>query len=215
MPRSKSIPVELNLNLDADAFKKLLRQERHQGNIYQAYRGCKTQFADAGIPLRLFPGAPGQLKTKTHLVINEGSARLTRLQGKSELYQLLWYIPKHLQAMEDPGIDAAWLAARDSPAKFKVGDVCLYCNPRDRNHGEKMEITQGFHYTHVNDVAGRFINKNGKRFDYRWGYMARAIGEKPYFYAAHELMDTDYRTRHIRLIGAVQDDTSEISQTAA
>lgn len=214
MPRSKSIPVVLNLNLDADAFKKLLRHERYSCNTYQSYRGSKAQFADAGIPLRLFPGAPGQLKTTTQLVINEGAARLTRLQGKSEPYLLLWYIPKHLQAIEDPGMDAARLAACDSPAKFKVGDVCLYCNPRDRNHGEKMEITGGFHYTRVNDIAGRFIDKDGKRFDYRWGYTARAIGGEPYFYAAHELMDTSHRIFHIRLIGAVQIDTNEISQTA-
>lgn len=215
MPRSKSIPVELNLNLDADAFKKLLRQEHHSCNTYQSYRGSKSQFADAGIPLRLFPGAPGQLKTTTQLVINEGAARLTRLQGKSELYQLLWYIPKHLQAIEDPGIDAAMDALLDSPARYKVGDVCLCHSPGDEFHGEKLEITRGYGFVRSNSRTGHFIDKNGRRFNYRWGYVARSIGGEPLFYAAHELMDTDYRTRHIRLIGAVQDDTNEISQTAA
>lgn len=216
MPRTKCNSIELNLNLDADAFKKLLRQERHQGNIYQSYRGSKTQFADAGIPLRLFPGAPGQLKTTTQLVINEGAARLTRLQGKSELYQLLWYIPEHLRATEDPGIDAARAAAHASPARFKVGDACVWWNPGFKNHGEKLEITGGFQFCRINSpTTGRFIDKDGYRFDYRWGYWARAIADRPYFYAAYELRDINYGIRHIRLVGAVRDDTNEISQTAA
>lgn len=124
-------------------------------------------------------------------------------------------ISEHLRAIKDPGYEAALEASLASPARFNIGDVCIFWRPGDEDHLEKMEITSPFEFIRVNDSDGHFIGKGGERFDYQWGYMARAIGGKSYFYAAHELRDLNHRISHIRLVGAVSNDTNDDRQTAA
>ena len=128
---------------------------------------------------------------------------------------MLWYIPDHLRAIEDPGIEAAMKTSLDSPAKFNVGDVCVYWNPGYEFHSEKLEITEAYSFMRVYNPTGRFIDTDGERFDYRWGYAARAIGGKPSFYAAHDLLEPDHSIRHIRLVGAAETDRHEHGQAAA
>lgn len=200
MPRAKCNPIDLNIDFDSHEFESLSRPA--VSNINTKYRGNKSQFLDAGLPPGFFPGEPGQQKTVSRFVINGGSAILTRIQGKPDLFELVWYIPEHLRAIEDPGIDAAMTAAHASPARFKVGDACVWWCPGSDNHGEKLEITKGFQFCRHNSLTGRFIDKDGYRFDYQWGYWARAIADKPYFYPAYELRDIDHGIRHIRLVGA-------------
>ncbi len=122
-------------------------------------------------------------------------------------------IPEHLS--EDPGYEAAKEASLASPARFNVGDVCVCWQPGHGDHLEKMEITSPFGFRRVNDSDGHFIDKDGDRFSYQWGYLARAIGDESYFYAAHELRDLNYCISHIRLVGAVSDNTNDDRQTAA
>ena len=200
MPRTKCKPIELNIDFDSHQFESLPRPA--VSNNYTQHRGSKSQFLGAGLPLGFFPGDPGQLKTVSRFVINGGLAILTRIQGKPDLFELVWYIPEHLRAIEDPGIDAAMAAAHASPATFKVGDACVWWCPGYKDHGEKLEITGGYRFRRINSTTGRFIDKEGYRFDYRWGYWARAIADKPHFYPAYELRDINHGIRHIRLVGA-------------
>lgn len=95
---------------------------------------------------------------------------------------------------KDPGYESALKASSDSPARFHIGDVCIYWEPGYDLHGEKLEITSEYQFFRVD---------NGGRFDYKWGYLAREIGGQSLFYPAHSLVDINYRIRHLRLIGAV------------
>lgn len=124
-------------------------------------------------------------------------------------------IPEHLRVVKDPGYEAAKEASLASPARFNVGDVCVCWQPGHGDHLEKMEITSPFGFRRVNHSDGHFIDKDGDRFSYQWGYLARAIGDESYFYAAHELRNLNHRISHIRLVGAVSDDTNDDRQTAA
>lgn len=114
---------------------------------------------------------------------------------------------------KDPGYESALKASSDSPARFHIGDVCIYWAPGDDFHGEKLEITSEYQFFRVNSQDGRFFD-DGERFDYRWGYLARELGGQSLLYPAHLLVDINYRIRHLRLIGAVQDDTNEVGQAA-
>lgn len=214
MPRSKNSTIDLELDFDSDEFESLLFGKSDVA--YRVYRGSQEQLSNAGIPVSLFPGQPGRQKTISRFTINDGSSGcLRRLQGRYVRYELIWYIPEHLRAIVDPGYEAAMKASPASPARFKVGDVCVYWGHDYENHGEKLEITGAFGFYHVTSFTGRFINADGNRFDYKWGYVTRAIGGEPFFCAAHELLDIDHSIRHIRLVSAAQTDTNENIQFAA
>lgn len=217
MPRSKNSTVDVNLELDfdSDEFESLLFGK--SDITYILYKGSQEQLSKAGIPVTLFPGQPGRQKTISRFTINGGASILTCLYGKSKpvRYQLIWYIPEHLRAIADPGHEVAMKASTASPARFKVGDVCICRKPDYMDDGEKLEITGAFEFRCVLNSAGMFINKDGERFDYRWGYTAREIGGSPYFYPAHELLDIDHSIRHIRLVGAVPADDKENRHAAA
>lgn len=103
---------------------------------------------------------------------------------------------------KDPGYESALKASSDSPARFHIGDVCIYWAPGYDFHGEKLEITSEYQFFRVNSQDGRFFD-DGERFDYRWGYLARELGGQSLFYPAHLLVDINYRISHLRLIGAV------------
>lgn len=211
--KNSTVEVDLELDLDSDEFESLLFSE--SADAYRGYRGSQEQLSHAGIPVSLFPGQPGRLKTISRFTINGSNAQLSRLQGRYARYELVWWIPDHLRAIVDPGIEAAMKCSLASPARFNVGDICMYWNPGHEGHGEKLEITSAFEFSRVRDPAGRFIDKDGDRIDYRWGYRAREIGGRPYFYAAYELLDIDHSIRHIRLVGASRSETNENTQFAA
>ena len=211
---NSTVEVELDIDLDSEEFKSLLYLKYGSCNYAKFYRGSQEQLTNAGVPLPLFPGQPGRRKTITIFTIKGGEARLTRLQGKTVKYILAWYIPEHLRPIEDPGYESALKASLASPARFNVGDVCIYWAPGHDFHGEKLEITKAYQFMRANTPTGRFIDTDGKRFDYVWGYVAREIGGEPCFFSAHELRDIDHNIRHIRLVGAVETDTHEHGQAA-
>ena len=213
MPSRKhsTVDVDLALDLDSEEFKRLSDHEPFAGNELARYRGTQEQLIKAGIPLELFPGQPCRPKTLSRFMINGGDAQLYRSQGKNAKHILIWWIPAHLRVIDDPGYDTAITAAPlVSPARFNVGDLCVY-----REFDETLEITSGFGFYRVNHPAGGFITKEGRRLDYKWGYAARRLGGQPLFYAAHQLAELNGGVRHIRLVGGVRPDTNEIRANAA
>jgi hypothetical protein len=95
---------------------------------------------------------------------------------------------------------AALAQHHETEARFNVGDVCVYWNPEHEAHGTKVEIVRGFGLCLLSDDDGPYIDGEGGRVSYQYGYLARKLGGKEIFFRAHELRDEDWNLRHIRLV---------------
>ncbi|MFZ5540705.1 MAG: hypothetical protein ACOY5V_13290 [Pseudomonadota bacterium] len=88
-------------------------------------------------------------------------------------------------------------ALRDaSPAKFNVGEAA-WCDCGDE--WVLVEIVGGYDLYRVASSDGAHIDESG-RFDWAFGYVVKAPGEKEVFVLAHQLLDRDNRARHVRLV---------------
>lgn len=88
-------------------------------------------------------------------------------------------------------------ALRDaSPAKFNVGEAA-WCDCGD--DWVLVEIVGGYDLYRVASSDGAHIDEYG-RFDWAFGYVVKAPGEKEVFVLAHQLLDRDNRARHVRLV---------------
>lgn len=219
-----------NRNDTAKLHDDLKVEEYSWGRIF---KGSEAALVAAGlVQSEWLPGKPGGNKVSTVVVFEEdgkGHLLVGGHAGKREHLNIkragknsycVWksFSPAEVECRrreEDPGFEAAKKGSIASPARFNVGDVCTYWKPGYEGHGEKLEITTAFEFCCVRDSAGRFIDKDGDRIDYRWGYRAREIGGKSHFYAAYELLDRDHSIRHIRLVSAPQTDMNENRQFAA
>jgi hypothetical protein len=101
----------------------------------------------------------------------------------------------------DPGGAIAEARMTDSPARFRVGQTVRYWSPwhKDREDGQRMEITVAYGLHKVSDDDGPFVEASGDRISWRWGYCAQARGGKSSFFPAYMLQSIDYE-RHIRLV---------------
>ncbi|MHB0991397.1 MAG: hypothetical protein ACYC3O_03295 [Burkholderiales bacterium] len=211
--KSNTNKVDLELDMESIYFEYIALQSLKKD--FLSFSGSREQFINAGIPLTLFPDQSNQRKTVTKFAINgrKASLKITYLEIRREFpeieYELLWEIPEKLWPQPDPGIDTVIGTFTSSPANYQVGDLCIYWKPGHSAHCERMEITKPFSYYAVKTPRGRYFDERNYRFDYCLGYWARAIGERPLFYEAHELRDIDFRVRHIRLLK--NDDTDTIS----
>jgi hypothetical protein len=97
---------------------------------------------------------------------------------------------------------AALAHHQETEARFKVGDVCVHWYPNSSYHGTRLEITEGFDLYRVFDESGPYIDGNGERVSYKYGYCARELGEKSHFYPAHQLRDENWNLRHLQLVGS-------------
>ncbi|MDM0118901.1 hypothetical protein [Variovorax arabinosiphilus] len=102
---------------------------------------------------------------------------------------------KKRESMRDPGIDAVRVALHDSPAAFKVGDLCMHVD------GHYLEIVEGYGLYGVWMENGRYLDEEtNKAFDYKFGYTARELGKGKVFYPAHVLLDAEGETKHLTLV---------------
>jgi hypothetical protein len=85
---------------------------------------------------------------------------------------------------------AFWeITTHQTEATFKVGDTCLVFAPGCETDGQLVEIVEGFDLYPMGDSE-----------IFRWGYVARTLGGRPYFYPPHQLSEPDGSVRHLRLI---------------
>lgn len=107
-------------------------------------------------------------------------------------------------------------AACASEARFKVGDVCIYWRPNYESHGVRLEIVGRYDFYQIaDDDDGPYLDDQGNRVRYAWGYLARELGVKEFFYAAHRLRDLDCSIRHLRLVGTAPASTDDHLKPAA
>lgn len=109
-----------------------------------------------------------------------------RMAIRSEERRGLW---------EDPGLDeAAKRMAQESPARFKVGEAAML------EDGTIVEVAGEYSLWCVRGRHGVYVNEEGDRRSYQFGYTARAPGEKAVFYAAHELFELDGDVGYLKLV---------------
>lgn len=83
--------------------------------------------------------------------------------------------------------------ASDAGTRFGAGDVVMFYDPDHEWHGTEWEITKGFG-----------LHKIDKRTQspgeppYKMGYVAKTLGEGPYFLPAGKVRDRSGNLRHIR-----------------
>lgn len=99
--------------------------------------------------------------------------------------------------LDDPGMAAMLLAARDQPQQFKVNDRC-FCGSLD----EYVVVTDTYRMWQALSPDGAYIDKEGRRFNYRFGYAIRTDQDKSFFIRAGDLFDSDCRPRHLILVRA-------------
>ena len=102
----------------------------------------------------------------------------------------------------DPRPDDAQKRAAASPACFEVGDTVLYFYDADE-YGEQATIVGGYKMYVVLSDNGPHISDDGKRVEYRYGYMVKTkglVGE--FFVSAHRLTRDDCRPAHLCLVAS-------------
>lgn len=121
--------------------------------------------------------------------------RVAAVKKQAQARQEAAAMAKKRESMRDPGIDAARAALQDSPAAFKVGDLCMHVN------GRYLEIVEGYGLYGVWMENGRYLDEEtNKAFDYKFGYTARELGKGKVFYPAHDLLDAEGETKHLTLV---------------
>jgi len=108
---------------------------------------------------------------------------------------------------DDPGMDVARQRLQDSPAQFRVGERVRYWSEwiDDERDGALLEIVDAFALQLVAPCEnGEYVDKDGVRIAYRWGYGARPSGgdTETIFYPAYKLQRLDYKRGHLRLVEA-------------
>lgn len=117
---------------------------------------------------------------------------------------------------DDPGQDVAFARIGESSALFKEGDAVRYCSPwlNDPDDGKRLWIVGRYHARRVLSESGAFIARDGKRVDYRPGYVAADNhgGLGATFYPAGQLQTLDYKRGYLRLVETRTASTGELRQ---
>lgn len=119
----------------------------------------------------------------------------------SSLAQRLTPAIKHAKGLwDDPGIAEALRRAEEDFARFEVGDAARYWSEHvgDPIDGERVVITGAYTLRTVPSKKGVYVDRNGERINYRWGYLAR-LGGREYFVPAYQLQRLDYSCGHLQL----------------
>lgn len=101
---------------------------------------------------------------------------------------------KKREQMKDPGWDAFVKALPPSPARFNVGDLCMHIS------GHHMEISGDYALHKVMRKEGRYMDDAGETFDYAYGYTARELGCREFFFEAGELLGAEGYVKHLQLV---------------
>ena len=107
-----------------------------------------------------------------------------------------------------PAPDSDVAAAEDAEGwrPFKEGDIAVYYSKLGNLEcdGQTMSITRDYHYELVKRKAARYVDCDGERVDYQWGYCAKFLtgdsaGEE-YFFPAYQLRSPRSEITHVRLV---------------
>lgn len=84
-------------------------------------------------------------------------------------------------------------------ACLHVGDRVLYFGPTDE-YGHEATIDEGYQMFAVEDGDGPYIDRDGKRLEYRYGYTIKFKGSDiRHFVPAHSITRDDCKPAHLRL----------------
>jgi hypothetical protein len=98
--------------------------------------------------------------------------------------------------------EAAKRLLPQSVSAFKVGELAIIHCPGYELDGSKVEVVCEYS---LRKLASRY-DANGN--EYQYGYMVRALGDRPVFCPAHTLRDPDHSIRHLRLVSTAQQATA-------
>lgn len=104
---------------------------------------------------------------------------------------------------EDPGFDTAKERLIESPAQFGEGEWVRFRSEwiDDEDDGTRLQITRGFALHRITPCPdGEFVDDDGTRISYRWGYVARTADGDEGFYEPYLLQSLDYVRGHLRLV---------------
>ena len=99
---------------------------------------------------------------------------------------------------DDPGIDVARQRMAESPARLDVGDHVLHFDDASE-YGHQVVVVGGYDLYSPRAKNGPFIGADGRRFEYRYGYLVKE-GSQQYFADAHQLTRADCKPSHLRLV---------------
>lgn len=104
-------------------------------------------------------------------------------------------------AWVDPGLEEGRRRLHDSPARFAVGEPCLYFRDEGTEYGAEATVVGGYDLYTV--LGGPYIDAEGERFSFMYGYLIALKGCKDTFICcAHQLTRDDCRPSHIRLVAS-------------
>lgn len=96
---------------------------------------------------------------------------------------------------EDPGLaEAAQRMTGENPARFKVGEAAML------EDGTIVEIVGDYKLWCVRSQNGVYMDKEGDRIDYKFGYLARAPGRERFFFSPCDLFEPDGSVRYLKLV---------------
>lgn len=101
-----------------------------------------------------------------------------------------------------PSIEEMKQRLNESPARFEVGDGCLYFRDDDQQYGTSVKIVGGLNLYRVSYEDGHFINEHG-RCEYQMGYVVQEEGHEPYFVRPFQLTRDDCKPSHLRLVAGL------------
>ena len=103
---------------------------------------------------------------------------------------------------DDPGKDEAMRRRAQSSACFEVGDKALYFPGGDYDYeGYEANIVETYKMYPVTEPDGAYIDSNGARFDYKFGYVIKTKAPDSRFWAPpYTLTRDDCKPSHLRLV---------------
>lgn len=66
--------------------------------------------------------------------------------------------------------------------------------------GTMVEIVGDYKLWRVRNPNGVYVDKDGDRLDYKFGYLARAPGRESFFFPPCELFEPDGSVRYLMLV---------------
>lgn len=99
---------------------------------------------------------------------------------------------------DDPGMEEVRRRMTESPARLAVGERLL-CFEDRAEYGFPVEVAEGYALYAVATDRGAFVRDDGKRIDYRYGYIVKE-GDHLLFAEAHRLTRDDCKPSHLRLV---------------
>jgi hypothetical protein len=113
---------------------------------------------------------------------------------RAEARRGLWRLP-------DP--DEMIRRCNESPARFDVGDECLYFRDQSAEYGYTVRIIKGFGLHKIRTEDGHFLDEKGERVEPLFGYLVQATDGERWFAAPHQLTGDDCKPSHIRLVAGL------------